>query len=202
MVKLIKQVDFGQKIRAKNLALFSRRDIQALFGVSSNAATMLLHRYNKQGIIIRVKRGMYALAEAVPPEVYIANQLYSPSYISREFALSYHRIIPETVYEITCITTRDTRKFERLGKVYSYRHLMPKAFTGYTVEKRRGFTFRIADPEKAFVDVLYYRVLFGIKPLSRFNKERINSKKALRYARLFGNRKLISTLMRTLSIHD
>ena len=117
MVKLVKQADFGPKIRSKRLSLFSRRDIEVLFGLSPNAATMLLHRYSKRGIIVRVKRGMYAVEGAVPPELYIANQLYSPSYISREFALSYHRVIPETVYEITSVTTRDTAQFERFGSV-------------------------------------------------------------------------------------
>lgn len=202
MVKLVNQIDFVRKTRDKRLSLFSRRDIEALFGMSPNAATMLLHRYSKRGLIVRVKRGMYAVEGAVPPELYIANQLYNPSYISREFALSYHRVIPENVYEITNVTTRATQKFERFGKVYSYRHIMRKAFTGYVLEKQRDFAFRIADPEKAFVDALYYRVLFGKKPLSRFNKERINPKKALRYAKLFGNRKLVGVLKRTLSIHD
>ncbi|MEK7554162.1 MAG: type IV toxin-antitoxin system AbiEi family antitoxin domain-containing protein [Patescibacteria group bacterium] len=202
MVKLVNQTDFVRKMRDKRLSLFSRRDVQALFGVSPSATTMLLHRYSKRGFILRVKRGIYALEGALPPELYIANQLYNPSYISREFALSYHRVIPENVYEITCITTRATQKFERFGKVYSYRHIMPKAFTGYVIEKQRDFTFRMADPEKAFVDTLYYRVLFGKKPLSRFNKERINPKKALRYAKLFGNRKLVAILRSTLSIHD
>ena len=83
--------------------------------------------------------------------------------------------------------------------MYSYRSIKKSAFTGYTVEKQRGFTFRIADAEKAFVDTLYYRVLFGKKPISRFNKEKINKNKALQYTKLFGNSKLISILKTTLS---
>ena len=198
MVKLVNQVDFASKIKRKRLAIFSARDVQTLFGVSPTATTMLLHRYTKRGFIIRIKRGLYVFPDSLPPELYLANKLYSPSYISREFALSYHRVIPETVYEITSVTTKTTQKFERLGKVYSYRHIMKKAFTGYTVEKQQNITFRIADAEKAFVDTLYYRVLFGMKPLSRFNKERINPTKALQYAKIFGNQKLTGILKRTL----
>ena len=198
MVKLVNQTGFASTIKEKHLALFSARDVQTLFRVSPGAATMLLHRYSRQGFIVRVKRGMYVFPDFLPPELYLANKLYSPSYISREFALSYHRVIPETVYEITSVTTKATRKFERLGKVYSYRRITKKAFTGYTVEKQQGFTFRIADAEKAFVDVLYYRIFFGKKPLTRFNKSRINIKKALQYAELFNNRKLVGILKRTL----
>lgn len=193
------RADFVATIKAKNVALFSSRDVQAIFGVSKIAATFLLHRYKKNKAVIRVKRGLYSLPDTLPPELYLANKLYSPSYISRESALSYHGVIPETVYEITSVTTKSTRKFETVGKIYSYRRIKKPAFTGYTVEKLRGFAFRIADAEKAFVDALYYRVLFGQKPISRFGKDKVNKSKALRYAKLFRNKKLIAILKRTLS---
>jgi len=198
MAKLVNRTDFVAKIKAKKLALFSGREIQALFGVSKVSSTFLLYRYKKQGFIIQIKRGLYSFPDALPPELYLANKLYDPSYISREFALSYHGIIPEMVYEITSVTTKATRRFETLGKIYSYRSIKKSAFTGYTIEKQRGFTFRIADAEKAFVDTLYYRVLLGKKPLSRFNKDKINTNKALKYAKLFGNPRLIGILKRTL----
>jgi predicted transcriptional regulator of viral defense system len=115
-----------------------------------------------------------------------------------EFALSYHRVIPETVYEITSVTPKATRRFETLGRIYSYRKIKRTAFTGYMIEKQRGFSFQIADPEKAFVDSNYFRMLGGLKPVSRFDKEKINPMKALRYASLLGNKKLISIIKRTL----
>ncbi len=198
MVKLVNRTDFVSKIKARKLALFSGREIQALFGVSKVATAGILHRYSKQGFILKVKRGLYSFPDALPPELYLANKLYDPSYISREFALSYHGVIPEMVYEITSVTTKATRRFETLGKIYSYRSIKKSAFTGYTVEKQRGFAFRIADAEKAFVDTLYYRILLGKKPLSRFNKDKINKNKELKYAKLFGNPKLIGILTRTL----
>lgn len=198
MAKLVNRTDFVSKIKARKLTLFSGREIQALFGVSKVASTFLLHRYSKQGFIVKVKRGLYSFPDALPPELYLANKLYDPSYISREFALSYHGIIPEMVYEITSVTTKATRRFEALGKIYSYRSIKKSAFTGFTIKKQRDFAFRIADAEKAFVDTLYYRVLLSKKPISRFNKEKINKNKALKYAKLFENPKLIGILKRTL----
>lgn len=199
MAKLVNRADFVARIKAKKIALFSSHDIQAVFGTSKVAVTFLLHRYTKAGIIVRVKRGLYAFPDALPPELYLANKLYNPSYISREFALSYHGVIPETVYEITSVTTKPTRRFETTGKIYSYRRIKKSAFTGYIVERQRGYTFRIADAEKAFVDTLYYRVLFNQKPLNRFNKDKINKSKAVQYAKLFQNQKLVAILTRTLS---
>ena len=198
MVKLVNQTKFALKIKEKKLPLFTARDARALFGLSAGAASLLLHRYARQHFITRLKRGLYALADNQPPELFIANKLYEPSYISREFALSYHRVIPETVYEITSVTPKTTRRFEKLGKVFSYRKIKKVAFTGYEVAKQNNISFRIADAEKAFVDANYYRLLDGLKPISRFDKEKINSAKALRYADLFGNEKLISIIKTTL----
>lgn len=199
MVKLVNRADFVSKIKDKKLAVFSSREVQVLFGTSRVATSGLLSRYTKQGFIIQIKQGLYSLPDNLPPELYLANKLYSPSYISREFALSYHGVIPDMVYEITSVSIKATRKFETLGKVYSYRRIKKNAFTGYILEKQRGFTFRIADAEKAFVDTLYYRVIFGKKPISRFNREKINKNKVLNYAKLFGNPKLVGIIKRMLS---
>src|SRR3989338_11589613 len=99
MVKLVNQTIFAAKIREKKLFIFNANDIRALFGVSPVAAASLLHRYKKGGFILQLKRGFYVFPDFLPPDVYVANKLYSPSYISLEFALSYHGVIPETVYE-------------------------------------------------------------------------------------------------------
>lgn len=190
MVKLVNQTSFSSVMKQKNISLFAATDIRVLFGLSQTAAVQLLHRYAKRKFIIRLKRGLYTLADMALPELFIAGKLYSPSYISRELALSYHRVIPETVYEITSVTSKATRRFEKLGKIFSYRTVKKAAFTGYSAEKQKGFSFYIADPEKALVDTHYFRLLDGVQPLSRFRKELIHPAKALQYAALFGNEKL------------
>ena len=194
----MKWIDFERQIKNKGIKLFTPLDVQRFLGRSKVAVTFLIHRMKKQGYIQSVKRGLYKLSDESVPDLYLANKLYEPSYISLEFALSYHRVIPETVYEITSITPKTTRRFETLGKIYSYRKIKKTAFTGYIIEKQRGFGFQIADPEKAFVDTNYFRILDGLKPISRFNKDKVNSVKAFRYAALFGNQKLASIIKTTL----
>jgi|SRR3989304_5632804 len=186
----MKWIDFERQIKKKDIKLFTSLDVQRFLGRSKVAVTFLLHRLKKQGYIQNIKRGLYKLSDEQISELYLANKLYEPSYISLEFALSYHRIIPETVYEITSVTAKATRRFEKMGRIFSYRKIRKTAFTGYTIERQRGFSFQIADPEKAFVDTNYFRLLDGLKPLSRYDKEKINSAKARRYAALFGNQKL------------
>ena len=199
MAKLVNQTKFAAKIKEKRLPVFNALDIQTLFGVSPKAAMWLLFRYAKKGFVVRLKRGLYALADNQPSELFLANKLYEPSYISREFALSYHRVIPETVYEITSVTPKATRKFNKLGKVFSYRKIRKSAFAGYEVARESNISFRIADAEKAFVDSNYFRLRDGLKPISRYDKERVNPAKALRYAALFNNEKLMGIIKTTLA---
>lgn len=198
MAKLMNWYIFEKELKAKNFLIFTSLDIRRIFGVSQVAATFLLYRYTKRGLITRLKRGLYTLRDVYIPDLYLANKLYEPSYVSLEFALSYHRIIPESVYEITSVTTKTTRHFNVLGKLFTYRHIKEKSFIGYFPSRRGELTFLIAEPEKAFVDLTYFRVINNKKPLSRFNKEKINPTKALRYAKLFDNNKLISVIKTTL----
>mgnify|MGYP001575531160 CR=1 FL=1 len=198
MAKLVNWHLFESKMKEKRLLLFSALDVRKMLPLSKIATTFLLHRYAKKGFITRVKRGLYVFPDALPPELFIANKLYEPSYVSLEFALSYHRVIPETVYEITSVGPKATRRFESLNKTYSYRRITKKAFTGYTAQKQKGFSFVIADAEKAFVDALHYRLLDGRKPINRFDKSKINPTRALKYAGLFRNPKLIGIVKTTL----
>ena len=190
--------EFEREIKKKNIKLFTPLDVQRFLGRSKIATRFLVHRLKKEGYIIRLKQGLYKLSDEDVSDLYLANKLYEPSYISLEFALSYHQIIPETVYEISSVTTKTTRRFQALGKTFSYRHVKKEAFTGYSVHRQGGSSFLIADPEKAFIDLEYFKLIGKQKPLSRFNKERVNTLKALRYAKLFNNNKLVGIIKSTL----
>jgi len=194
----MKWIDFERQIRAKNIKLFRPFEIQRFLNKSKIATTFLINRLVKQDYIERVKRGLYKLSDDIISDLYIANKLYEPSYVSLEFALSYHGVIPETVYEITSVTPKATRRFETMGKIFSYSKIKREAFTGYAIEKQRGLGFYIADAEKAFVDLNYLRLMHNREPISRFNKSKINLTRALKYASLFKNWKLSSIIKTTL----
>lgn len=198
MAKLVNWYIFESKLKEKGLVIFSPLDVRRIFGVSKVAATFLLHRYTKKGFTKRLKKGIYTLYDISVPDIYLANKLYEPSYVSLEFALSFHRVIPETVYEITSVTTKSTKQFNALGKTFSYHRIKKEAFTGYSVYRQRDISAFIAEPEKAFVDLTYLRLRKRKKVLNRFDKEKLNPVKALHYAELFNNEKLISIIKTTL----
>lgn len=188
--------EFEETLKKRRLFVFEPKDIVRLFRWSNTSVKFLLHRYTKRGITVRLKNGLYAFSGVTIPEFYIANRLCEPSYVSLEAALSFHRLIPETVYTTTSITTRAPRERSALGKEYRYHRVQSHSFTGYKPVVQGDFTALIADPEKAVVDY-YYLVARGLrKPL---DKERLRIKDLKRhqistYARLFKNKKLMSLL--------
>ncbi len=185
-------MDFVETLKKEGLFVFGKTDLMRLFGRSHTSVTFLLHRYSKRGVLIRLKNGLYALVGATIPEFYLANRLYEPSYVSLETALSFHGIIPETVYAVTSITTLTPRERMVSGKRYLYHRIQPKAFTGYRPMEQGEFTCLIAEPEKALVDY-YYFVARGLrKPLDvdRLHLKNLDSHKLMEYASLFSHQKL------------
>lgn len=158
-----------------------------------NLKRMIL-RWKEQGWIAALKRGLYELiypADFHIPDLFIANCLYSPSYISLETALSNYSIIPEVSMGVASITAKPTRRFKNKHGLFIYHSINPSVYTGYVIQKQAGFNIRIAEPEKALVDYLYFKTLRGKK--IDFIQERLdggvigrlNKKKLAQYAKLY-----------------
>ncbi|MFA7084615.1 MAG: hypothetical protein WC141_08785 [Arcobacteraceae bacterium] len=87
----------------------------------------------------------------------IANVLLGPSYISLDFALWFHGLIPESVYEITSITTKRSKSFETAYGVFSYRQIKKELFNiGLEILNSKNGNFIIASKEKALCDKIYF----------------------------------------------
>lgn len=184
-------------MKLKGVLLFRPADVSEFLGRTKIAVRFLIHRLNKKGDILRLKPGLYRFADAHIPDVYLANKIYEPSYVSLEYALSYHQLIPEVVYEITSVTTRTTRKFEVAGKIFSFRSIKQDAFTGYFLETRRSVGFFIAEPEKAVVDWVYLHGPRKPPDVSRLRKEKLNRRKIFAYAALF-KKTWLSKILKTI----
>lgn len=113
----------------------------------------------KKGLLIRLKRGLYAVSPEISGKELsvglIANHLYGPSYVSLHWALRWYGLIPERVETVTSITTRHTREFETpLGR-YTFRGVSKEYFPiGITSQEDAGLHFLLASPEKALCDML------------------------------------------------
>ena len=114
-------------------------------------------RMVKAGEIVRIKQGLYE-TDPQAEGVGIAEAIYGPSYLSFEYALSYHGLTPEAVYQYTSATfeKKRTKLFETPFGVFSYRDVPSPAFSlGVQLILNGGYSFRLATPEKALCDELY-----------------------------------------------
>lgn len=121
-----------------------------------NPRDKLAHMVKKKECI-PVIQGLYE-TNPTTPGYRLANTICSPSYLSFEFALSYHGLIPEAVYNFTSATFEKKKKkeFKTPFGTFTYRDV-PSAAYPYGIEcvSENGYTFQIASPEKALCDELY-----------------------------------------------
>ena len=137
-------------------------DYQSLLGALKgyerprDKITALLRR----GVIIRVKKGIYVFGQRYARRPFsrevLANMIYGPSYVSLEYALHYHGLIPERVEAVTSVSVGRNRRFATPVGLFLYRTAPLKAYqVGIDQAEVDGRTFLIATPEKALCDKIY-----------------------------------------------
>ncbi len=120
-----------------------------------------IRKLMEKGILVPLKRGMYLHKpvgrQANIPKEIISNNLLGPSYVSVDWALSYHGLIPEAIHTVTAMTTKRSRTFNTAIGVFSYRQINPAIFgLGISIEKTNAGSFLIAGKEKALCDKMYF----------------------------------------------
>jgi len=119
--------------------------------------------WKKKGYVEQLKRGVYTLRQEDRnvglSGYFLANYLYTPSYISLESALSFYGLIPEAVYGITSVTSRKTQRFNNTLGDFTYHHIKSSVYGGYHTELDEFSNhFYMASREKAVIDFLYFRL--------------------------------------------
>jgi predicted transcriptional regulator of viral defense system len=116
-----------------------------------------LSRMVNNGERIPIVKGLYETDSSTPGYL-LAGSIYGPSYLSFEFALSYHGMIPEAVYTFTSATfeKKKKKKYETPFGTFTYRDVPSEAYSlGVIIVHEGDYSFQIATPEKALCDTLY-----------------------------------------------
>ncbi len=112
----------------------------------------------RQGIIIRIKKGLYVFGDRHRRYPYskeqLANLIYGPSYISLDYALAYYGLIPERAEALTSVTPNRSRRFQTPVGLFLYRQIPARAYEAgmVRVEAEHDQAFLIASQEKALAD--------------------------------------------------
>lgn len=111
----------------------------------------------ENNILFPVVRGIYETNSNTSGYL-LASFIYGPSYLSFEYALSFHNLIPERVITYTCATfnKRKKKEYNNIFGYYTYRDIPKTAFHYYVKAYIKDtYSYFIASPEKALCDLLY-----------------------------------------------
>lgn len=159
-----------------------------------------LTEWQEKGYIEKVCRGFYIFSDTKLDEAAlfaISNRIYNPSYISLESALTYYNFIPEGVFTVTAVTTKQTYELLTDAARFDYRKIRRDIFFGYDVVGEGSRKFKIALPEKALLDMLYLNsdlssreALESLRLSTSVVKEMIDQQKFARFEKIYQNQSL------------
>ena len=107
--------------------------------------------------LFKVVKGLYE-TDPNTPGYLIAGSIYGPSYISFEYALSFHGLIPKRVTTITCATFNKKKKkiCNTMFGTFTYRDVPKDAYSEEIVIcTENNYSYQIAIAEKALCDKIY-----------------------------------------------
>lgn len=138
---------------------FDMPTVRRLSGQAPNQVRTQVHRWLKTGKLLALRRQMYTLADAYRKApistACLANDLYQPSYLSGLWALGFYGLIPEKVVVYTSVTPRAPRRFDNVFGAFQYFHVKQAYFFGFSSVVLDKQNVRLAEPEKALLDLWY-----------------------------------------------
>ena len=174
---------------------FSVASLQAMFNLTRESARTTAARLAKRGVLVRLQRDLYALANGKYSLFSLANALHQPSVISLETALNYWGIIvqvPQTIFSIGLKSYQCVNE----NTQFIYRSVQPGLFRfGQTKTE----DFFIVEPEKALLDTLYMKTKGLAELLAEdVNVSALDSELITYYSGFYPNavKKLLITFMR------
>ncbi len=179
-IELLKKLD--------RYELFSENDVVRIIDKNKSYAKLLLHRLYKNNLVKRIERGKYTIHDDA---MIFASSLVKPSYISLISAFRYYGFTqkqPVNIYILSPVS----KKSINFG-VTKIIFLRTKHLYGYGKERYGDFDILIAEPEKAIIDALLFKLpLQDI--IDALDTAKINYEKLINYAVKTKNKSLIKRL--------
>lgn len=126
------------------------------------APDIKIKRMSDKNEIVKITKNLYETDKNTPGYL-VANAIYSPSYLSFDYAMAYHGLIPETVYVYTSATFKKRKKKEYHNSLgtFTYCDVPAQVYPfGIEIISEGNRSYTIATPEKALCDKLY-----SLKPI-------------------------------------
>lgn len=144
---------------ARSWPIFTVQDCAKWFPNTKRTAILLaLTRGVASGLIIRLRRGLYLVNQKPYPDPFaIASRLDPLAVVSIETVLHRFGMIPEIPFATTLITPAGTARYQAVsGGSFHFRHIKKELLFGYELENHSPYSVRVATPEKALLDFLWF----------------------------------------------
>lgn len=177
-----KDIELIKKLTDFHKSYFTLSDLEKVIGLKRDSLYVILNRLVKSGVVIRLAKNIYSIFTQAFDVEKIANELYFPSYLSFEQALSQYGILSQIPYTVTFATMRPTKKIVIANVAVEYSHLKKELFFGYILKNEKY----IAEKEKALLDQLYM-VQMGKRSIDieELDLRNINKELLKKYAKKF-----------------
>lgn len=154
-------LDIISVLHRHRLRIFTTADFRTLTNLSATAATQTLRRLAARQLVLRIKRGVWVngLAGAHAFEAVPFLTAPWPAYVSLHSALSHADIVAEIPHVIYGVTSGPPAKYHTAMGDYSLHHLPSHLMWGFTTRQEGAATYLIAEPEKAFLDLVYLALI-------------------------------------------
>lgn len=150
------------------LPYFTLQAVSQVAGTSLQATRQLLSRWEKNGKIIRLKRGCYMSREFWLMHkndfdfMAMVSAIIQPdSYLTGAWVLQKYGVMTEGIYSVTAVTTKHTRVVANKIATFYYSNITEKLFNGYKEINYSGVVCREATAAKALFDFFYLRYEHG-----------------------------------------
>ena len=169
-------------IKKLNRHVFTTREISSMSEKSPSVTVQALNYLQKQGLIFKIYRGIWAEVTDKPLSPYSVIPflpVQSRGYVSFISALHLYGIIEQIPQVITLASTEHTRKISTKAGTFAFYKIHPSLFMGFNWYKKSG-NFLIAQQEKALIDCLY---------ISAYKKKQFRYFPELHFPKSFSSKK-------------
>lgn len=146
-------------LRRVSSTLLTTEEAAAALRTSHSAASRSLRTLSAQGLVRRIRHGLWSLATSpIDPRSIVAELTRPfPAYVSFQSALAAHGAIDQIPREISVASLDKPRRVETTLATYAIHRLPPELFGGF--EERGGVA--LATVEKAIFDYFYVACASG-----------------------------------------
>lgn len=189
-------------IRKHRLRFFTTADLVTLTGMHPSAATQALRRLAARDLTGRLKRGLWMnrLQEDLHPYEAVPHLTAPwPAYVSLYSALADYGLVEEIPQVTYAVSSNKPRRYLTPMGSFHIHHLPERLIWGYEMRKTGRGSYPMAEPEKAFLDLVYLALIprSGLRfPHKRQRRWNLDAAKLRRAAARFDFPPLVSHLKR------